>query len=74
MPASIVRFIVVGNALYVLTVVIALVSAPLCLLVDVLIALYYTFSQIRTESRGDPPQPSPASVAGPCCRERRDSR
>lgn len=48
--ASIVRFSVVGTALYVLTLVVALFSAPLCLLAHLLIALYYTFSQIRAES------------------------
>jgi uncharacterized membrane protein len=45
--ASIVRFSAVGTALYVGTLVVALVSAPLCLLAHFLIALYYCFQQIR---------------------------
>jgi uncharacterized membrane protein len=46
--ASIVRFSTVGLTLYVTTLVIALLSAPLCLLAHLGIALYYCFSQIRT--------------------------
>jgi len=46
--ASIVRFSAVGIALYVATLVIALISAPLCLLAHLIIGLYYCFSQIRT--------------------------
>jgi uncharacterized membrane protein len=45
--ASIVRFSAVGILLYVATLVIALFSAPLCLLAHLLIALYYCFQQIR---------------------------
>ena len=46
--ASIVRFSAVGLILYVGTVVVAIFSAPLCLLAHFAIALYYCFSQIRT--------------------------
>ncbi len=49
--ASIVRFSAVGIALYLGTVVIALFSAPLCLLAHLLIALYYCFQQIRPGPR-----------------------
>ena len=49
--ASIVRFSAVGIALYLATMVIALVSAPLCLATHLLIGLYYSFSQIRAEGR-----------------------
>ncbi len=45
--SSIVRFSAIGIGLYVLTVVVALFSAPLCLLAHLLIALYYCFQQIR---------------------------
>jgi uncharacterized membrane protein len=45
--ASIVRFSAVGTLLYLATVLIALVSAPLCLLAHFAIALYYCFQQIR---------------------------
>jgi hypothetical protein len=45
--ASIVRFSAVGTLLYVATLVIALISAPLCLLAHFVIALYYCFQQIR---------------------------
>jgi uncharacterized membrane protein len=45
--ASIVRFSAVGTLLYVATLVIALFSAPLCLLAHFVIALYYCFQQIR---------------------------
>jgi uncharacterized membrane protein len=45
--ASIVRFSTVGTGLYVLTLLIALVSAPVCLLAQFLIGLYYCFQQIR---------------------------
>ncbi len=48
---SIVRFSAVGIALYLLTIVIAAVSAPLCLLAHLLIALYYCFQQIRADTR-----------------------
>ena len=53
--ASIVRFSVVGILLYVATLVVALFSAPLCLLAHLLIALYYCFEQIR-------PIPRPAGI------------
>lgn len=46
--ASVVRFSAVGILLYSATIVVALVSAPLCLLAHFLIALYYCFQQIRT--------------------------
>jgi uncharacterized membrane protein len=49
--ASIVRFSVVGLGLYVATVVVALISAPFCLLAHLLIALYYCFQQIRPTAR-----------------------
>jgi uncharacterized membrane protein len=49
--ASIVRFSVVGTVLYLITLVVALFSAPLCLLVHLLIALYYCFQQIRPGQR-----------------------
>ena len=49
--ASIVRFSAVGTALYVATLVIALINAPLCLLAHFLIALYYCFQQIRPAAR-----------------------
>jgi uncharacterized membrane protein len=48
--ASIVRFSTVGTVLYVVTLLIALVSAPLCLLAQFLIGLYYCFQQIRPAS------------------------
>jgi uncharacterized membrane protein len=44
---SIVRFSAVGTLLYVGTLVVALFSAPLCLIAHFLIALYYCFQQIR---------------------------
>jgi uncharacterized membrane protein len=44
---SIVRFSAVGLILYLATVVIALFSAPACLIAHFLIALYYCFQQIR---------------------------
>lgn len=53
--ASIVRFSAVGTALYVATLIVALFSAPLCLLAHLLIALYYCFQQIRASS--DPARP-----------------
>jgi uncharacterized membrane protein len=46
--ASILRFSAVGILLYLGTLVIALVSAPLCLVAHLLIALYYCFQQIRS--------------------------
>jgi uncharacterized membrane protein len=49
--ASIIRFSTVGIALYLATLVVALFSAPLCLLAHLLIALYYCFQQIRPHSR-----------------------
>jgi uncharacterized membrane protein len=49
--ASIVRFSVVGILLYGATMIIALFSAPLCLLAHLLIALYYCFQQIRPGRR-----------------------
>jgi len=45
--ASIVRFSAVGTLLYVATLVIALFSAPVCLVAHFVIALYYCFQQIR---------------------------
>jgi uncharacterized membrane protein len=45
--SSIVRFSAVGTSLYVATLIVALFSAPLCLLAHLLIALYYCFQQIR---------------------------
>jgi uncharacterized membrane protein len=44
---SIVRFSAVGLLLYVATLVIALFSAPVCLIAHFVIALYYCFQQIR---------------------------
>jgi uncharacterized membrane protein len=44
---SIVRFSAVGTALYIATLIVAIFSAPLCLLAHFAIALYYCFSQIR---------------------------
>ena len=57
---SIVRFSAVGLLLYLATVVVALFSAPLCLIAHFLIALYYCFQQIRparrpAEAFRDPP-------------------
>jgi uncharacterized membrane protein len=49
--ASIIRFSTVGILLYLATLVIALFSAPLCLLAHLLIALYYCFQQIRPSPR-----------------------
>jgi len=49
--ASIVRFSAVGILLYVATLVVALFSAPLCLLAHLLIALYYCVQQIRPGRR-----------------------
>lgn len=48
--ASIVRFSIAGIALYVATMLIALVSAPACLAAHFAIALYYCFSQIRART------------------------
>jgi uncharacterized membrane protein len=48
---SIVRFSAVGILLYVTTLVVALVSAPACLIAHFLIALYYCFQQIRPVRR-----------------------
>jgi uncharacterized membrane protein len=45
--ASTLRFSVIGIALYLVTVLVALVSAPICLALHLLIALYYCFEQIR---------------------------
>jgi uncharacterized membrane protein len=44
---SIVRFSAIGILLYLATMVVALVSAPLCLVAHFVIALYYCFQQIR---------------------------
>lgn len=52
--ASTVRFSAVGIGLYLATIIVALFSAPLCLLAHLLIALYYCFQQIR------PSRPQPA--------------
>jgi uncharacterized membrane protein len=51
MRASFVRFSLVGIFLYIATLVVALFSAPLCLLAHLLIALYYCFEQIRPPRR-----------------------
>ena len=48
---SIVRFSAIGTGLYVLTLGIALVSAPACLVAHFVIAIYYCFQQIRPGSR-----------------------
>ena len=50
MRASIVRFSLVGIVLYLATLVVALFSAPLCLLAHLLIAVYYCFEQIRSNA------------------------
>ncbi|GIF46074.1 putative membrane protein [Asanoa ferruginea] len=50
MRASIVRFSVVGLALYSLTMVIAVFSAPATLVAHIVIALYYCFRQTRAVS------------------------
>jgi uncharacterized membrane protein len=44
---SIIRFSAIGLLLYVVTLIVALFSAPLCLVAHFLIALYYCFQQIR---------------------------
>jgi uncharacterized membrane protein len=44
---SIVRFSAIGILLYLATLIVALFSAPLCLLTQFLIALYYCFQQLR---------------------------
>ena len=44
---SIVRFSAVGIALYVGTLIIAVISAPVCLAAHLAIALYYCFQQLR---------------------------
>jgi uncharacterized membrane protein len=49
--ASILRFSAVGILLYVVTLVVAMFSAPLCLFAHFLIALYYSFQQIRPGRR-----------------------
>jgi uncharacterized membrane protein len=49
--ASTLRFSTVGILLYVITIVVALVSAPLCLFTQFLIALYYCYQQIRPAQR-----------------------
>jgi uncharacterized membrane protein len=49
--ASIVRFSAVGILVYVATLVVALFSAPLCLVAHFLIALYYCFQQTRAGGR-----------------------
>ncbi len=56
---SIVRFSAVGTGLYLATIVVALFSAPLCLVAHFLIALYYCFQQIR------PRPPIAESATGP---------
>jgi uncharacterized membrane protein len=48
---SIVRFSALGILLYLVTIVVALFSAPLCLIAHFLIALYYCFQQIRPGRR-----------------------
>ena len=47
---SIVRFRAVGIGLYVVTLGIAVVSAPACLVAHFMIAIYYCFQQIRPRS------------------------
>jgi uncharacterized membrane protein len=47
---SIVRFSAVGIGLYIVTLVIAVVSAPACLAAHFVIAIYYCFQQIRPGS------------------------
>jgi hypothetical protein len=47
---SIVRFSAVGIGLYVVTLGIAVVSAPACLVAHFVIAIYYCFQQIRPGS------------------------
>jgi uncharacterized membrane protein len=49
--ASTVRFSAVGTLLYLITLGIAVLSAPLCLLAHLVIALYYCFQQIRPRAR-----------------------
>ena len=51
---SIVRFSALGILLYLATIVVALFSAPLCLVAHFLIALYYCFQQIRPGRRTAP--------------------
>jgi TMEM175 potassium channel family protein len=48
---SIVRFSAAGLLLYTATLVVALFSAPLCLIAHFVIALYYCFQQIRPGRR-----------------------
>jgi len=48
---SIVRFSAVGIGLYVVTLGIAVASAPACLVAHFVIAIYYCFQQIRPGSR-----------------------
>jgi uncharacterized membrane protein len=47
---SVIRFSAVGILLYLGALVVALFSAPLCLVAHFLIALYYCFQQIRPDS------------------------
>jgi hypothetical protein len=47
---SMVRFSAVGIALYVMTLGIAVASAPACLVAHFVIAIYYCFQQIRPGS------------------------
>jgi uncharacterized membrane protein len=49
--ASILRFSTVGTALYAGTIIIAIFSAPFCLLAHFVIAVYYCFSQISVGRR-----------------------
>jgi len=49
--ASILRFSTVGTALYAGTIIIAIFSAPFCLLAHFVIAVYYCFSQISVGGR-----------------------
>lgn len=44
---SLIRFSVVGLSVYIITIVVALISAALCLAIHALIALYYVFDQAR---------------------------
>ncbi len=44
---SLIRFSVVGLSVYIVTIVVALISAVLCLAIHALIALYYVFDQAR---------------------------
>jgi uncharacterized membrane protein len=58
MKTSIVRFVVVGTLLYMATLLVALINAPLCLLFHLLIASYYCFRHtLATRPAGRTPGP-----------------